>query len=140
MGLPARFRIFSGVGVHDLPRFLRWSGLRCDEKKPLYLFLTHAHFDHSGGTHLFAENPATTVLAHVSEAKWVKAASPLRTAAWIEEGEVLPKPANWSAKHFFRAPSSPSVGHGAEWRHVAEGDVIDLGRRQFKVISTSIKR
>jgi glyoxylase-like metal-dependent hydrolase (beta-lactamase superfamily II) len=45
----------TGIGVHDLPSFLRWSGLRPDPDKPLKVALTHTHFDHSGGAHQFAQ-------------------------------------------------------------------------------------
>ena len=42
-----------GVGIHDLPSFLLWSELRESQEKPFYIALTHTHFDHSGGVHLF---------------------------------------------------------------------------------------
>ena len=46
----------TGVGIYDLPRYLTWSGLRkAGDEKPLFVALTHAHFDHSG-EELFIEN------------------------------------------------------------------------------------
>ena len=42
-----------GTGIHDLPRFLRHSGLIQQGKRPLTVVLTHCHFDHSGGVHQF---------------------------------------------------------------------------------------
>ena len=56
----------TGVGIHDLPSFLLWSKLRESQEKPFYIALTHTHFDHSGGVHLFEnvifENKNTTNL------------------------------------------------------------------------------
>jgi mRNA degradation ribonuclease J1/J2 len=48
--LRADHQCFSiGVGIYDLPKYLTWSGLRrAGDEKPLFLSLTHAHFDHSG--------------------------------------------------------------------------------------------
>ena len=45
----------TGVGIHNLPSFLVWSKLRENVDKPLIIALTHTHFDHSGGVHLFAK-------------------------------------------------------------------------------------
>ena len=45
--------IDTGVGIHDLPSFLIWSKLRESATKPFLVALTHSHFDHSGGIHLF---------------------------------------------------------------------------------------
>ena len=45
----------TGVGIHNLPSFLVWSKLRENRDKPLIIALTHTHFDHSGGVHLFAK-------------------------------------------------------------------------------------
>ena len=56
----------TGVGIYDLPRYLTWSGLRkAGDEKPLFVALTHAHFDHSGEEH-FTENffPPSTRLKH----------------------------------------------------------------------------
>ena len=53
----------TGVGIYDLPRYLTWSGLRkAGDEKPLFVALTHAHFDHSG-EELFIENFFSTLNA-----------------------------------------------------------------------------
>ena len=43
-----------GLGLWDLPSFLRLSGL-CDGSKPVMAVATHVHFDHAGGLHQFAQ-------------------------------------------------------------------------------------
>jgi len=84
------FRVHSpGTGIHDLAAFLRCAGLRqADDNKPLSVFLTHAHFDHSGGLHHFVGASNVSFWAHPVEASWASSASPLHTAAWIEDQEV----------------------------------------------------
>ena len=44
----------TGIGVYDLNSFLQSSGLREDPQKPLFVVLTHTHFDHSGGAYQFS--------------------------------------------------------------------------------------
>ena len=45
-GAVADLLVDTGVGVHSLPNYLTWSGLRRNNQKPLNVVLTHCHFDH----------------------------------------------------------------------------------------------
>ena len=114
----------TGVGLHDLPSYLIYSGLRKKKSKPLTVVLTHAHFDHSGGAHLFQDQEYVTgVHIHAREFRALKYGSKYETAAWVTPEEILPKPLGWtSAKDYHVKP----VGNKS-LKNLGEGDVFDLG-------------
>lgn len=110
----------TGVGVHSLPRYLLWSGLRCEgDTKPLQVVLTHCHFDHSGGAHQFP-----LVRLHPSEAEYVRRGDQYMTASWVTPEEVIPKPEGWSADHYCALPASVDT--------LEDGEMIELGDRVLR--------
>ena len=147
----------TGVGIHDLPSFLLWSKLRESQEKPFYIALTHTHFDHSGGVHLFEnvifENKNTPrkphqismkkycnfqmsqcqgIFVHKSESNIIIEGSKYLTVSWITPEEIWPKPKNFTAEHYNVKPVSRNI-----IQNVDEGHTIDLGNLQIKVKSLS---
>ena len=112
----------SGMGVVSLRRHVPLV-----TEKPCLAVASHTHFDHMGGHHEFAER-----LVHAAEADLL--AAPTR-AATLADPYV-------TDDIFTRLPPAPyeSVEYAAKaapaTRLVADGDVIDLGDRQFEVIHT----
>ena len=111
----------TGVGVHNLKRFLEFSHLRSDPEKPLQVVLTHCHFDHSGGAHQF-----DSVFCHHSEAEFVRTGNKFWTASWISPEEVVPKPRGWRAAEYCVRPASV--------QGMDESKIFNLGDRSFRVI------
>ena len=117
----------TGVGLHSLPRYLSWAGLRPasgdpgPSVKPLHVVLTHCHFDHSGGAHQFPR-----VWAHTAEAEVIRSGDKFMTASWISGQEVTPKPRDWSARDYCVQP--------AHVTSLEEGHVFSLGDRELKVL------
>ena len=109
------------MGVHNLARFLEVSRLRTDTEKPLYVVLTHCHFDHSGGAHQFEE-----VHCHQAEASYVREGSKFWTASWISPSEVVPKPKLWEAADYCAKP--------ANVLDIEENKIFSLGDRSFTVL------
>jgi glyoxylase-like metal-dependent hydrolase (beta-lactamase superfamily II) len=129
----------AGMGVAPLASEI--ARLRADPEKRLALFVTHAHIDHVGAAHEFAE-----ILVHPEEARELAAPAFMTTlmgadiapelravfgrAGYPEIGETfleaLPAPGFDPARWRLR---------GAEaTRMVGEGDVIDLGDRRLEVL------
>jgi glyoxylase-like metal-dependent hydrolase (beta-lactamase superfamily II) len=127
----------SGMGVGDLK-----AAVADLIDKPIITFLSHTHSDHVGSAHQFPDE----VLIHPSEAERLrtppaasllfdKNSSSLERRAWLRtqgfdmDGwriDAIPfggyDPATWSIK-----PVQPT-------RLVDEGDIVDLGDRQFEVL------
>jgi len=115
--------IDTGVGIFSLPQFLKSSGLREDEVKPLSVVCTHLHFDHTGGAHQFE-----AVDIHQIEAGFLRNGNNFMMASWVTPKEVSPKPSSeWNASNYSVKPPQLVVG-------IEDGHVYDLGDRQFKVI------
>ena len=114
--------IDTGVGLHSLPQYLRSSGLRPDQEKPLDVVLTHCHFDHSGGGHQWPQ-----VWVHHSEAEVISLGDKYMTASWISGHEVTPKPANWRPEDYCVQPVD-------RVQSLDEGHVFDLGDRRLRVL------
>lgn len=88
------FLLHAGTGIHDLPGYLSWSGIRDDSAKPLSVVLTHLHFDHSGGLYQFSSSSLdviTTTAIHTSERDPLAKGDPIMTAAWVTSQEVSTK-------------------------------------------------
>ena len=124
---PNEFKTFSGTGIHDLPRFLRWSGLL--DHKHLHVILTHTHFDHSGGLHQFLA-PQTSIHVHEQEKSFVTSNIGFdMTCAWVTDDEVMPKPSkDWKGKKYEVKRISPD-----DISPLQNGDVFHLGNRKLEV-------
>ena len=120
-GLDRDLLIDTGVGVHSLPAFLKFSGLRKEPKKPLSVILTHLHFDHSGGAHQFP-----LVHIHQQEEEYVSSGDSYMTASWVTSEEIVPKPKGWKARDYSVKP--------ANVKGVEEGHIFNLGDRDFQVL------
>ena len=121
-GSQADLLIDTGVGIHSLPNYLRTSGLRSDQEKPLEIVLTHCHFDHSGGSHHWPQ-----IRVHQSEGEVISTGDKFMTASWISGHEVTPKPANWRPEDYCVQPHVNVQG-------LDEGHVFELGDRRLKVL------
>ena len=113
--------IDTGVGIHSLPSFLKFSGLRAELDKPLDVVLTHLHFDHTGGAHQFP-----LVHIHSLEADYIRCGDKFMTASWITPQEVVPKPEGWKAQDYSMKPANVET--------LEDGQEFDLGDRMFKVL------
>jgi len=110
----------SGMGVVSLRDHVR---LVCE--RPLVAVASHAHFDHIGGHHEFAERAV-----HAAEAEILAYPSLRNTVA-----------DTWVGDHMFTALPSPDykaldyeVRPAPATRLLHEGDVVDLGDRHFEII------
>lgn len=110
----------SGMGVVSLTRMLPW--LRA---KPLLAVASHAHFDHIGCHHEFAERAChraeAAILAHPGGHETLA-----DRYAVIDMFERLPPGGYCQAD--YRVPEAPAT------RLLEAGDVIDLGDRYFEVL------
>jgi glyoxylase-like metal-dependent hydrolase (beta-lactamase superfamily II) len=94
--------------------------------RPIVLVASHAHFDHIGSQHEFAERVGHDAEAHVfadPRPEWTLADS------YATDDMFIVRPEGWDATNYKvkAAPLSETV---------VDGDVIDLGDRRFKVIHT----
>lgn len=100
--------------------------LDLEEGKPLIAVATHIHADHVGGFHEF-----DTRLGHAAEAAAFALMADQDTVADVFRslpGAVTQAPyVNWSAEFHHIAPAPLT-------RTVGEGDIIDLGDRQLRVL------
>jgi glyoxylase-like metal-dependent hydrolase (beta-lactamase superfamily II) len=112
--------IDSGLGSVSLAGSLQW--LR---ERPLLALASHAHFDHVGNHHEFAQR-----LAHRAEAHVLAAPDPRETLAdrfaTLEMFDALP-PGGYDAAAYRVAPAPAT-------RVLEAGDVVDLGDRHFEVL------
>ena len=137
-GAESDLLIDTGNGIGDLGAVL--GGLRESPGKPLLAVLTHAHCDHQGGLHRFAER-----LVHpleVGELKTPSIVHPLRASEWP------PGIRRWLAASGLAPtdvlvtavpdadfdPRAYRVTGCAPTRLVDEGDTVDLGDRCFRVL------
>lgn len=115
----------TGLGWFSLTGALPWL---LDE--PIVCVASHTHFDHIGSTHEFAER-----LVHPAEAAILADPRPVWTvldpflAEFGADDIFLRRPRGWDAGKYVVRPA-PATGL------IAEGDVIDLGDRAFRVIHT----
>jgi len=95
-------------------------------EKPLVCVASHAHFDHIGATHEFAER-----WIHAAEADILADPRPEATlaAGYADEGMFIAPPEGWDSARYRVAPAPAT-------RLLADGDVIDLGDRRLAVIHT----
>lgn len=131
--------IDAGNGLAPLAPVVQ--GLRDDPEKPLTLVLTHAHGDHMGAAHEFADVRVHAVevddLASPGRSvRMTRDALPRRLLAMFAEAGLGPLPP-------VMIDALPRPGFDPEaWRAVgaaatgtlAEGDRIDLGDRVFEVL------
>ncbi|MEI7968909.1 MAG: MBL fold metallo-hydrolase [Betaproteobacteria bacterium] len=110
----------SGMGVVSLVRHCPWLN-----ERPVIAVASHAHFDHIGNHHEFAERAC-----HLAEAHILADPRPDRTLAdrfaVVEMFDRLP-PGGYSRDRY-------AVAGAAATRIVEAGDVIDLGDRVFEVL------
>lgn len=110
----------SGMGVISLRDHVR---LVCE--RPLVAVASHAHFDHIGGHHEFAERAV-----HAAEAEILAYPSPRKTVAdtWVSDDMFARLPtADYKAADYEVRPAPAT-------RLLRDGDVVDLGDRHFEVI------
>ena len=95
---------------------------------PVHVITTHAHWDHTGGNHLF-----DSFSAHVLERDWIEDLSERYTkkiGKWLAKDPLTKEPPPGFDIEEFR-PFRGKVEH----LH-ADGDVFDLGGRQLEIIHT----
>ena len=78
--------IDTGLGIWDLPGYLRSNDLITDGK-PVLALATHVHFDHSGGLHQFDK-----IGIHRSEYGALKDANQIECVTWLFDEEIVKKP------------------------------------------------
>jgi glyoxylase-like metal-dependent hydrolase (beta-lactamase superfamily II) len=155
-GRDADLLVDAGMGVADLAGALAARGVTA--QRPLLLVLTHCHADHAGGAHQFWPRAVHVAeagdLAHPGDRRPLVAADYecSEYLVWPESGDVpgaggssparagavdqaaaaglvlsaLPAP-DFDPSTFTVSPATPTV-------QVQEGDVLDLGDREFRVL------
>ena len=120
-GSMADLVIDTGLGIWDLPKFLREHHLI--GQKPVQAVATHVHFDHSGGLHQF-EN----VAIHSNEADAIAQGDNYETVSLVTNSEIglLPRE-DWTASEYHVQAVKPT-------KVLKEGDVFDLGNKKLKVL------
>jgi glyoxylase-like metal-dependent hydrolase (beta-lactamase superfamily II) len=109
-------------------------------EKPLTVVLTHCHMDHAGGAHEFA-----TCCVHAAEAEALANAEnhlPLDVSVYSEAdlawfsgiGYDISGGLLTAIPHAGFDLNAHRMQTGVASRHLAEGDVIDTGRRAFEVL------
>lgn len=118
--------IDTGLGLRSLPDYINTKGLLGDDpqrKNPILAIATHAHFDHSGGLHQFEQ-----VGVHSAEVDALANGDNFETVTWLSDREIVQAPwPGWRAREYRVKAVQPT--------HILqEGDVINLGDRQLKVL------
>lgn len=118
----------AGMGVADMRREVeRFVAVR---PETLLMVCSHSHFDHVGDVWRFAE-AGVPVYAHSAEADRIaRGLNHEQCARWLQPESLLgPLPAGFDAETYVIRPAT--VTH-----LLNEGDVLDLGDRQFTVLHT----
>lgn len=117
--------IDTGLGVWDLPDYLRRHKLAGHSGKPMQVVLTHVHFDHSGGASKFP-----MVCIHQNEAEALTNGDNYLACSLLLRGEIAAKPyPNFNSKKYAIEGVRPS-------RILVEGDVFNLGDVTLEVMHT----
>ena len=121
-GSSADLVIDTGLGLWDLPGFLKQQGLIGD--KPVQAVATHVHFDHSGGLHQF-ENFSI----HSLEADAIRNGDSYETLPIFTSFDEISVPPHegWNMKEY-KVKSAEPVDV------LEEGHVFDLGDRKLRVL------
>lgn len=112
------------TGLGHFP--LRRNVALLQDAKPLICVSSHAHFDHIGSTHEFAER-----WIQAGEADILSNPRPEATlaAGYADEDMFIARPEGWDTSRY-RVRPAPAT------KLVADGEVIDLGDRGWQVIHT----
>jgi len=128
----------AGNGVAPLMPALRAAG--ASQGRDIIAVATHAHIDHVGGLHEFAER-----LIHAADAEVVTHGfdfAPLVTTHWDEDfkgdieaaGISMPEVLVRAVPDERFDPAAFRVEPSAPTRLLADGDVVDLGDRRFTAV------
>ena len=114
--------IDTGIGLWDLPGFLRQQGLIGE--KPVQAVATHMHYDHSGGLHQFEK-----FSIHSLEADAIRKGNQYDIARVFLKGDVIAVPPSegWKISDYRVEAAEPSTV-------LEEGHVFDLGDRSLRVL------
>lgn len=113
--------IDTGLGVSNIKAFVTQL-----TNLPIQVLTTHAHWDHIGGHGLFSE-----IAVHRDDAKWLSAGFPIPLEA--VKNNLLKEPCEFPAGFNIE---KYSVFQGNPATILQDGDIIDLGSRELKVIHT----
>jgi len=116
-----------GLGVAPL-----WPTLASLTRREPVVVLTHAHLDHMGAAHEFAECWAHP-LEHADRPPPGSLLGP-QLGAELGIAEALPDVLITAVPHESYDPSSYRLQPANVTRHLRDGDVIDLGQRAFTVM------
>ena len=119
-GRDADLLVDTGMGLAPLSPHIATGG------RPLVVVATHIHVDHVGALHEFAERwgPARTAAAFATMHDGATLAHMFRQ---LDEPVSRLPSAGWTASDYRIAPAPLT-------RALAEGDVVDLGDRKFRVL------
>ncbi len=119
VGRDAALLVDAGTGIAALaPVVARLTG------RPVICLVTHAHYDHIGGAHEFADRRA-----HTAEAAVMAAPSPQSTlwSGWLDAAAFVGPLEGFDMARYAVRPARPTA-------LLADGDVIDLGDRSLTVL------
>ena len=124
-GNAADLVIDTGIGLWDLPDYLRRHQLAGHSGKPVQVVLTHIHFDHSGGASRF---PSVSI--HEAEANALSEGDNCLACSFLFRGEIPVKP----YPHF--NPKKYGIDAVKPSRMLVDGDVFNLGDVTLEVLHT----
>ncbi len=115
----------TGLGAFGLRQYLPIL-----QGRPVTCLSSHTHYDHIGATHEFDDRLVHPLEAAVLANPANEATLFSHYASGNRDGEMfIARPENWSAAAYRISPA-PATGL------IDDGDVIDLGDRQFTVLHT----